>query len=188
MTAVICFFYFLFLSAGAGLIYWRRGPDWAFDPLALPGEGWPVHLLVSLLFVLLIHLLSLYAVKTWPSFSRSAGELRQWLGTLPHGKIFVIALASGIGEEVFFRGWLLNETGMFISSLIFGLVHMPPSRNWMYWPFFAFFMGLGLGWLCIWTETLFYAIFIHVAINYVNILRLPHLEGAAGEGEKGVVE
>ena len=100
---------------------------------------------------------------------RCAQELKQWLGDLSAGQILIIAITSGIGEELFFRGWLLNEIGLILSSLIFGLVHFPPNRNWRLWPLFAFIIGLLLGTLCLWTNTLIFAVAAHTGINYLNI-------------------
>ncbi len=184
MVGVIVIFYFFLSLIGLGLMAWRLDEDSAFNPLGMGGEGWALYLAVSLGIVGAVHLGSVWAARHWPSLARGVAEMGQWLGGLSRAEVFAVALASGVAEEIFFRGWLLNEAGLLFSSLVFGLVHVPPTRNWLYWPIFAFVMGLGLGGLCLWTNSLIYAILVHVGINFINILRLPSIlpESGAGTG------
>ncbi len=169
MVRALCLSYIILSLLALGLIRFRGGEHFAFDPLNPPSADWPIPLAAVLGLVLGVHLLSIWAMKRRPSIGRCARELKQWLGDLSAGRILLIAVASGIGEELFFRGWLLNELGLLLSSLIFGLVHLPPNRNWRLWPLFAFIIGLLLGTLCLWTHTLLFAIAAHAGINYLNI-------------------
>jgi len=61
--------------------------------------------------------------------------------SLRTGDIVVIALLSGASEEFFFRGVLLPEIGLGLSSVIFGLLH---AVNWIYVAWAAL-TGAGLG-------------------------------------------
>ena len=169
----VCLFYLALTVLGFGLIFWRRNESFLFDPLDFPKEEWLIFFVVSVALIFIVHLFSHWAVRRWPSLKRSASELNQWLGEMKSNQIFLIALVSGVGEEVIFRGWLLNEIGIFSSSLIFGIVHWPPNKNWRFWPFFAFGMGIILGALCVWTNTLVYAVFVHAGINFLNLRLLP---------------
>lgn len=165
-------FYLLMGLAAQGLIHWRVDEDAPFDPYGLGGPDWPYYLLSAVTLVLAVHAGSLWAIKWWPALRRGVREMRRWLGGLSTARIFILALASGVAEELLFRGWLLNEIGLLGSSLVFGLVHIPPNRDWLYWPVFAFFMGLVLGGLCLWSNSLVYAALAHVGINFINLLRL----------------
>ena len=169
MVRALCLSYIALGLLALGLIRVRDGDHFAFDPLSLPSANWPVPLAVSLGLVLVVNLISVRAIKHLPSMTQCAKDIRLWLGDLSAGQILLIALASGVGEEIFFRGWLLNEIGLFLSSLIFGLVHLPPNRNWRYWPLFAFIIGLLLGAICLWTHTLLFAVAAHAGINYLNL-------------------
>ncbi len=186
MVRVILLFYFVMGLLGLGLIGWRVDETSAFNPFGTGGELWLPYLAVAAAAVAVLHAASVLAVRHWVSLARGVGEMRVWLGGLSRREVFAVALASGLGEEIFFRGWLLNEVGLFWSSVLFGLVHVPPSRNWLYWPFFACAMGFGLGALCLWTDSLLYAVLVHAGINFINILRLPRAaEDLPGGSERG---
>lgn len=43
-------------------------------------------------------------------------------------QIVVVSVAAGIGEELFFRGWLQPAFGLIAASLAFGLAHVAGSR------------------------------------------------------------
>ena len=161
--------YLLLAALSCGLIAWRVDSGSVFSPFSLPSERWGLHLVATLLIVLAAHLLTRFAVALWPLFADNCRDLLAWLGPVTRGQILVLALVSGVGEELFFRGWLLNEAGWMFSSLLFGAVHIPPNRKWFYWPAFAFGMGLILGGLCIWSGSILYAVILHVGINYLNI-------------------
>ena len=169
MTRVIVVFYSLLAVVGAGLISWRVGEEALFYPWAAPSQSWGLPLAICLGLVFSVHFLSRIATRRWCFMQRSAADVRGWLGDMGHFQIFLIALFSGLGEEVFFRGWLLNEVGLGFSSLLFALAHFPPKRDWRYWPAFAFFMGLILGLLCLWSGSLVFAIAAHSGVNYFNL-------------------
>ncbi len=173
MVRVIVIFYFVLGGFGLGLIALRVDAESAFDPFGSGGGQWPYFTAVALVAIAVVHFGSVLAIRYSRSLARTVDEMRQWLGGLSRSEVLAVALASGVAEELFFRGWLLNEVGLIASSVIFGLVHVPPTRNWMYWPVFAFIVGLFLGALCIWSDSLIYAIIVHAGINFINILRLP---------------
>lgn len=173
MARFVLLFYAILSILALCLIQWRMDSAFLFHPLSLPASGILLPAASSIILVILVHLLSLAALDRWQALKECAKDMRSILGGLSKGEIFMIAVSSGIGEELFFRGWLLNETGLIVSSLIFGIVHFPPNRNWFYWPLFASAMGFLLGSLCLWTDTLIYAIVVHAGVNFFNILKLP---------------
>ena len=172
MVAIIVFFYLLLALLGIVLTVWRGVSGIAFDAFAPPSDAWMLPLGASIAMVLGVHVFFLYAVKRWEIFIKSAQDIRNWLGDLSDTEIFVVSMSSAFGEELFFRGWLLNEVGLVVSSIVFGIVHLPPNRNWYYWPVFAALMGVWLGAICIWTDTLAYAVAIHAGINFLNLHRM----------------
>ncbi|TVR46310.1 MAG: CPBP family intramembrane metalloprotease [Puniceicoccaceae bacterium] len=156
--------------AGGGLILWRIREDWAVAPiLTPPGLGW---ITFALGVTLAIHGASLLAHRLYRPLRNGMREVAAFFHPLTPLRALLLALASGVGEEIFFRGWLLNETGLLVSSVLFGLIHVPPSRDWWTWPVFAFAMGLLLGWTALATGGLFVPIVIHVGVNFLNLWRL----------------
>jgi uncharacterized protein len=87
-------------------------------------------------------------------------------------KAVALALASGIAEEVFFRGALLPAIGLVGSACAFGLLHTSFDRQLLGWTIFALAAGLGFGALFVWTGGLLAPITAHVAINGVQLVRL----------------
>jgi membrane protease YdiL (CAAX protease family) len=84
----------------------------------------------------------------------------------------VLAVASGVAEEAFFRGVLQPALGWLLASLIFGLVHSAPRRELLPWTGFALVAGLVLGALFEATGNLVAPIVAHIGINAVNLRRL----------------
>jgi membrane protease YdiL (CAAX protease family) len=84
----------------------------------------------------------------------------------------VLAVASGVAEEAFFRGALQPALGWLPTSLLFGLVHFAPNRDLLPWMGFALCAGLVLGGLFESTGNLVAPIVAHVGINAVNLRRL----------------
>lgn len=173
MVSLFVIFYSALSFLALLLIYWRVGPDAAFQPFRPPATDPVRATLVCIAFVALVHWFFLVAIHRWRTMQKCALQIRRILGDLTGAEMTLIIFASGIGEELFFRGWLLNEIGLIPSSLLFGVVHFPPNRDWIFWPFFAAVMGVALGALCLWTNTLLFAILVHAAVNFVNILKLP---------------
>jgi len=99
-------------------------------------------------------------------------DLRPVVQGADDATIAVIALASGIGEEILFRGLLVPAVGVIASSLLFGVVHQVRGRarwGWMAW---AALTGLLFALIFRLTGSLLGPIVAHVAINAVNLRRL----------------
>ena len=123
-----------------------------------------------------------------PLLSAAPGMRRLWdtvlipfsrrLGT---GDIVVIALLSGISEELFFRGVLLPEIGLVGSSLLFGLLH---ALNPIY-ALWAALTGMGFGLLAIYCGTLVTPIVAHTTYNLGALLVLRRWPARAAAPEGG---
>ena len=123
--------------------------------------------------------LAVVAVSDWLTSRTHWGEhlsrrLAEAVGPLSLPQCFVLALASGIGEEFFFRGALQPVVGLGWASFLFGLMHLGPDRAWLPWTGFAMVMGMGLGGLYILTGGIWAPLVAHVVINGVNLPRLAH--------------
>jgi membrane protease YdiL (CAAX protease family) len=98
--------------------------------------------------------------------------LAELLGERSVRDCVVLAVASGVAEEAFFRGVLQPALGWLLASLVFGLVHFAPRRDLLPWTGFALCAGLVLGALFEFTGNLVAPIAAHVGINAVNLRRL----------------
>ena len=98
-----------------------------------------------------------------------AEHLAGILGPLSGAKVVVLALASGLAEEAFFRGALQPRVGLVIASLLFGLAHLVPRRELAPWAGFAALAGVLLGALFDYTGNLLAPTLAHVLVNGLNL-------------------
>jgi membrane protease YdiL (CAAX protease family) len=96
-------------------------------------------------------------------------EFRSIFGAPGRGELLLLAAASAVGEEVFFRGAMLDAWGLWISSVVFALLHIPPKRALWPWTFSSLVLGLALGGLTILTGNLGAAVAAHFVINWQNL-------------------
>lgn len=166
-TAIV--FYGLMGAIGLSLIIWRPEDRHLFQPAALPRSDWPLWLGMTLLLALSVHLLTRIGLRYSNCLRKIATDVLDGFRGLNASKLWALAVLSGLSEEVFFRGWLLNEVDLVASSLIFGAVHIPPAKHWLIWPVFAVILGFALGGLCIASGTLVFAVLAHAGINGANL-------------------
>lgn len=102
-------------------------------------------------------------------------DLRELLGVLLPDEMVVLAIASSLGEEAFFRGALLpalGRGGLFTSSLVFALLHLGPLSRFprmLPWTISSFVTALVLGGLFLVTGNLVAPVMAHFLVNFVNL-------------------
>jgi membrane protease YdiL (CAAX protease family) len=101
--------------------------------------------------------------------ARALGVL---LGEIRLADCVLLALASGVAEEAFFRGALQPRIGLVAASLVFGLAHFVPRRELAPWTLFSVAAGFALGALYELTGNLLAPVVAHVLINAVNLRAL----------------
>jgi hypothetical protein len=101
--------------------------------------------------------------------ARALGVL---LGEIRLADCVMLALASGVAEEAFFRGALQPRIGLVAASLVFGLAHFAPRRELAPWTLFSVAAGFALGALYELTGNLLAPVVAHVLINAVNLRAL----------------
>ena len=87
--------------------------------------------------------------------------------------ILTIGFMAGIGEELFFRGYLQTRlsarwgslAGVLIAAALFGLVHMDPVHS-----LFAFLFGIYLGWVTERSMSILPAVTVHIANNCASVV------------------
>ncbi len=87
--------------------------------------------------------------------------------------VLVIAIASGVAEELFFRGVLQAQIGIWFSSLVFGLVHIWKKTAVLY-GIYAALIGLLFGGMYALSGSLWVPALAHVVNNFMAILYYIH--------------
>ena len=96
-------------------------------------------------------------------------ELRGMVGPLTGAAIAFFSLTSGFVEELFFRGAMQPAFGVVLTSVVFGAVHVGPTRAFLPRTLWAAIMGAVFGLLYALTGSLVGPIAAHVLINYENM-------------------
>lgn len=91
------------------------------------------------------------------------------LGTSSTRQIAVLALCSGVAEELFFRAAMQPSAGIWVTSLLFGFAHWAPDASLRAWTVWAVVMGFVFGLLYEYTGSVAGPMLAHVLINYENM-------------------
>jgi membrane protease YdiL (CAAX protease family) len=100
------------------------------------------------------------------AMARALGES---LGRISVPDALLLAVASGLGEELFFRGALQPRVGLILATVLFGAVHFVPRRELLPWTGFAMAAGLVLGVLFDWTGSVVAPVVAHTVVNGINL-------------------
>jgi hypothetical protein len=103
-------------------------------------------------------------------------ELRHMLFPLTDAEIVVLAAASSVGEEMFFRGALVPSIGLFWSSAIFALLHIGPKGRYLPWTVSSFGAGWLFGLTFLWTGDLTGPVVAHFLVNFLNLRHVAQVE------------
>jgi membrane protease YdiL (CAAX protease family) len=175
-------FYGGLTAVGAGVCLFTGRPWILVDPAVATPARLGLGALAGVLLGAAVVLLSRLSVRRL----RAARELYGWfagtLGPLTPGQSFRLAILSGVGEEVLFRAALQPLLGLWVTSAIFGLLHLPPRRRYLIWTASAFLLGLALGGLAIWSGSIAGSILAHALINALNLRLVSEIARADGPG------
>jgi membrane protease YdiL (CAAX protease family) len=108
-------------------------------------------------------------VKHWGWAKMLHADLRPAVRDAGDATILVLGIASGVAEELFFRGLLTPALGLVIASLAFGALHQLRGRVGWIWASWATVMGLLFGALFLATGSLLGPIVAHASINVMNL-------------------
>lgn len=156
------------LAAGLiGAIWWTlAAPSWTPRLPALP--AWLAGVATGLAILGVAEVMERRLASFRYVTRRTERALRRL--ALPRGLAGALALATSLGEELLFRGMLLDLIGLVPQALAFGLAHPAGRRGWSY-PLFAAASGLALGGLVLATGRLGPAVAAHLVINGIGLLR-----------------
>jgi membrane protease YdiL (CAAX protease family) len=119
----------------------------------------------------------------WTALGEGLADLLgESLAGITLAEAVLLAMASGIAEEMLFRGAMQPSLGIYWASLLFGLCHFLPRKELALWSVYAVAMGFAFGWLYEWTGQLIAPIAAHSIVNGINLPRLAR-RFEAGSGE-----
>jgi membrane protease YdiL (CAAX protease family) len=166
-----------YLALGAVALGWgslRGQPNvWhlaGHDPAVLAGV---VSGLAAGLAIVFASRMALYRFEWARALHR---ELRHLLFPLSDLEIVVLAAASSVGEEMFFRGAMLPAIGLLGSSAVFALLHIGPKAHHLPWTASSFGAGLLFGGIFIWTGDLTGPVVAHFLVNFLNLRHVAEVE------------
>ncbi|RAL23604.1 hypothetical protein DL240_05440 [Lujinxingia litoralis] len=183
MVALI--FYGLMLGAA-----WLLGVVWLELDLLVWSERAQVSLGLQVALGAGVGLLAVWASRQsehYTSWGKTLSEeFARMLGPMTPGQIQVLALTSGVAEEIFFRGFLQQAlsgfewaggagiwVGLVASSVVFGLVHIGPDREkFLPWTWMALGVGAVFGLMYLYTGSVLAPIIAHITINYFNLTHI----------------
>lgn len=162
---------------------------WVWLEAAKPGRSlalwappdWPADLALGAAAGAAVAALSAVASRTFRWARALESEFGWILGSQRVWEVAAIALLSGAAEEYLFRGALQERFGIWVATAVFAVIHWPVNRNFLAWPFLAGIVGLGLGGLAVWTDSLVAPAAAHAVVNFVNLLRIARRFGGWDE-------
>jgi membrane protease YdiL (CAAX protease family) len=154
------------------------------NPFTFPGvEPRPERMVVGIALGLALGLAvvagSRWSVKRFDWAKVLHGEFHALVHDLSAREILLLAAASSIGEELFFRGALLPAVGLLPSTLIFAALHFRPHRRFLPWTAMSFIVGLVLGLLFRELGDLAAPLTAHFVINFFNLRHIAKHEQVA---------
>lgn len=148
---------------------WEHPAPWIqMDPL----EALLTSTLSGMILSALLVLTSRLASAHFASARRLEDDLRPFAKALSPGEILVLAGLSSLGEELLFRGLLTPWLGVFLSSVLFGLLHQIRGKSRWVWVAWASVVGMLFGALFAATGSLVGPLIAHAVVNAVNLAHL----------------
>ncbi len=144
-----------------------------FEPIQLPVALKGQDAAVGLSIGLAISAISGLIYRLWPAYRQSADFYLVFvLAPLSVADSVWVGLLPGMSEELLFRGVMLpaiglNTTGLIVSSLCFGVLHMSGRQQWPY-AIWASVIGLVLGGSALATGNLLVPVVAHITTNFVS--------------------
>ena len=165
---VIVVLYGALAAMAVGWAAWRGHPNlYVFAPRAWP---WMVASpIVGFAFGVGVVFLSRLLVRSTEWARTLHREFHAVVHELSSREIFLLAAASALGEELFFRGALLPVVGLLPSSVLFALMHVRAQWRFLPWTIMSFIMGLAMGLMYMTIGDLSAPIVAHFTINLLNL-------------------
>ncbi len=156
---------------------WLQLGDVALLPLRWDAIAIPVAFTIAAIVTTISSLM----YQFWTAYRSSADFYLEFvLKPLVLPDLIWIGLLPGLSEELLFRGVMLpafglDTTGIVVSSVCFGILHLSSCKQWQY-VVWATIVGFILGYSAVLTHNLLIPIVAHVLINLISssIWKLKH--------------
>jgi membrane protease YdiL (CAAX protease family) len=168
----------LYGALGGAAIVWgalRGHPDIYRSDASTPARL-AVSPLAGLLLGLAVVFLSRFATHRMEWARTLHREFHAVVHELTSREIFLLAVASSLGEELFFRGALLPTVGLVPQAIAFGALHLRPQARFLPWTAMSLVLGLALGAMAQWLGDLGGPIVAHFTINFLNLSYIARTE------------
>ena len=162
--------YSLLFFVSLALAYWQGRLDGIFEFPGWPRTGMNVAIGALLATGVLAGGAALRGTFRWAR--QLDEEFRFLLAPLDVRSAVVLAIASGIAEETFFRGIMQPAFGLWVTSVVFGLLHYPMNRQLIPWTIIAVAMGFIFGIVYKSTGSLLAVVLAHALINFFELLAI----------------
>lgn len=128
--------------------------------------------IVAIIVLTVINMLIVYVLPKYIPFfkpmRKSYDEVCSLVINADWFVIVVVAIFSGIAEELLFRGAIQQQFGILIASILFGLCHVA-NKETIFYGLYAIVIGLFMGVLLIYTGSLIVPVLIHIINNAIAI-------------------
>jgi len=165
----VVFYGLVFAAAWVWTALTNRSLFYATHAAQTLGANPASNVLVGVLAGLAMVQLSRIFTRRTRSGEAMARGLGSALGVLSAFECVVLAFLSGIAEEALFRGALQPQVGLVAASLIFGLVHFIPRREFAVWTGTTILAGFMLGLMFQMTGNLIAPTVAHFVVNALNL-------------------
>ncbi len=159
---------------GAPSVFERGAPEPPLQALYGVALGVPVVLLSAVASAKLV----------WAR--RLNAEFARLLGPLTSRDVLMLAGGSALGEEMLFRGAMQPSLGLWLTSVVFGLAHLPPRKELWPWSASAAVVGLALGGLYELTGSILAPVVAHFTVNWFNLHAIADADPSADDDAQAV--
>jgi len=87
-------------------------------------------------------------------------------------QILIISVVSAASEEIFFRAALQPNLGVFLTSIIIGLLQLGPQARLTAFSAYSFIRNCIFGMLFYYTNVIFIPFFVHALLNIIYLSNL----------------
>ena len=166
----------IFVSLGLAVLEGRLHDIFRFPGWSRTGSN----VLIGLLLAISVLLASAAMRGSFRWAKQLECEFRLLLTPIRFDGVVILAIASGIAEETFFRAIMQPAFGLWVTSLTFGLLHYPANRRLIPWTIIATAIGFLFGVVYEATGSLLAVSLAHGLINFIELFNIyrgpdPHL-------------
>lgn len=154
---------FVLAFIGIYFFYWRHG----VSLLSFFEVNWPRDIIIGIALAIAVVIFNLILSRYLPEALIDDGGINEKIfGKRPLWHIFVISLVVAISEELLFRVVLQTQMGLWLTSLLFAIIHFRYLKKWMLFGM-VLWVSLMIGWLYDYTGSVVGPMICHFLIDFI---------------------